>query len=919
MNAPLRHIADGREVRVAWQDRPFASEVKVYGAAAGQSIAEILADMPDLPPFFLEHGSIRINDEEVPRAHWGRVRPRPDTRERPVIMTLHVAPGSSGTLRTIASIAVLVAAVAISAGALGPAGLGLLGSSFASGGIGAAVLGAGVAIAGSLAISALTPSPTLTDAVGTTSAGAAGMLGGNSLGSASSASLSGNVLARGRGLPRSIGTNRLFPPLICQPLIDWDGTYEIAEAVFGLAGPHQISALRVGETAIDSFTTPEVTVEVNDGTNPAAFQVALVQRQGATDAVNVDMGVHTTDKAGTAGGPCALQPQLGSNIPATRIIASHDGPDEIWISLAFGEGLYFTSDPSKRIVAPFRIQIKKRGDVAWINLPELHVSCAAVKAFEQMIRLKFNQTVPAKAGNEPPAAEGCVRAYKLVPQQTVAGGLGIVWQADSYFSSAAGNDVYSRAHSASSVENVRMFSHGATFYLNGSTQFPQTIGGIGVTWEIAITQGAPYQESNFEEVSYGYGNGTLVPLAVHDWFYWYNAADDGLMKQAFDVAGSRYKAGVPRIASVWNQHPVQKPDFATIAVKVVSRQLGELSCLASAYVPDWNGSSWTGRVVTSNPAPHFRQMLVDSAMNKSAIPTSMVDDPQLVTWRQRCITKGYFANCVLEGQALLDGLNLVAAAGFARPRMSDKWGVVMDYDRSAEVPVQVFSARNMKGFSFQKGFPKRPDGLRIQYRDAAQDYISKQIEVGDPAVAVLNVFEEISYDSLTSTSAVQARALFDIAQSKLRSNFYSGEVPIEAIVAVRGDLVGVNHDILSDYAGAARIKSITRSGGRITQILLDGTVPGPNTGFLGIAVRLADFSLWIQTTIITSSTVETDTITFSGSGPLDPGSTLLTTDCLLVSGKAGTEYKRMILFAVSPKENFTADITLVDEAPTLPF
>lgn len=922
-------LARSRFGRVAYSQAPFSDRVKIFGTAPGASIAEILADMPQLPPGFVEFGTVRINDVDVPRAMWARVRPKPDQVDRPVIMTLHVAPGHSQILRTIATVAVLVAAVVVSAGFAAP----LLGASFAAGTIGASLLGAGIAIGGSLAIAALTPSPTLADSVGTSSAAvAAGVLGSSGAASAasSSASLAGNVVAKGRALPRSIGTNRLFPPLACQPLIDFDGIDEIVEGVFILAGPHQIATIQIGESAIADLA--EVQFEVNDGTNPAAFQVALVQRQGATDAVNVDMSVHHTNP------PVVSTPSFGTqgalfdqsnptaDLPVARVVTSHAAADEIWITLGFSQGIYYTADSTVEMVTPFRLRMRQKATPVlpagpWINLPEIHFSTTKVSAIEQTIKLIWG-TAPSAAANPPPPTDGAIRAFKRVAGQNV-GTLGVGtagWIADTWFENAPGAEVYSffQGVGFSNVANVRLFSWGAGIYLGGLTFQQVDLLGKPALWEIEITQGGAYKNGDFTETTYVLH--TPYRDDVFDFFSYYITTNGvvGYFAVSWDFSNTRYKATIPRVASVWNQHPIQTADFCSIAIKAKSRALEQLSCLASAYVPDWNGSAWTGTVISKNPATHFRAMLVDSAMNKSALPTSLVDDAQLVTWRARCITKNYFVNCVLEGQSLLDGLNLVAAAGYARPRMSEKWGVVQDYDRSAEAPVQVFSSRNMRGFSYQKAFPRRPDGLRIQFRDEFQDYVSRQIEVNDPSAVTFNVYQEISYDSLTTQGQAQNRALFDIAQFKLRGTFYTAEVPIEAIVAVRGDLVAVNHDILSDFAGAARIKSITRGGGRVTQIVLDGTVPGPNSGVMGISVRLADGTTWTQATNITSS-AETSTITFAGSGPLDPGSSLLTIDCLVVTGKSGTEYKRMILFAVQPKQDFTAQITLVDEAPTLPF
>jgi hypothetical protein len=896
MNAPLR------QVRVAYREQLFTGEVKVFGCAPGLSIAQMLAEMPAVPPLFQDYGSVRINDVPIPREMWDRVRPKADSDDHPVIVTLHVSPGNSGTLRTIAAVAVLAAAVIVSAGALAP----VFGAAFAAGGIGAITLSAGISLAGALAISALTPPPSL----GPSSSALASGSGATATGSTfNSASLSGNVLVKGRSAPRSIGTNLLFPPLACEALVQNIGGVEVAEATFVLAGPHLISQILIGNTPIADMAN--VTYQINDGTNPLAFQNTLITRQGATDAIAVDMDLHKLAIYSTTLGSTTLSPLLDQgnpniDVPVFRVYATRDSPDEVWVSLVFASGLYYTPNPAQYLAVPFRIQMRQKGTTTWINLPEVHFTTQKTQPLDKVIQFTWGA---APAQSSPPSGEGAYVVYHACGGQGQAGPPSIspataIWNSDGWFLSGGANNYYdaSNFNTTSGVANVRCFQDSVIFYLGGAT-FPQGV------WEIAIQQGAAYQVGLFNPHTYQYqiASTPIVINVVLDWFYFVLSTTLGQYVQFPDLIASQYQASIPRVANVWNQHPIQTPDFAQIAVKATGQALQQLSCIASGYVADWNGSAWTGLNVTSNPAPHFRDILTGSA-NVDPVPTSMIDDPTLVAWRARCAARGYQANAVLEGQSVLDCLNVVAAAGYGKARQSEKWGVVQDFDRTGTAPVQVFSSRTMNAFSFQKAFPKRPDGLRVTYRDASNNYAVQQIEVPDPAVVTPLAYQEVPYDSLTSASAVQERALFDIAQAKLRNTFYVGITSIENIVAVRGDLVAVQHDILSDYAGFARVSSITRSGGRITQIVLDGTIPGPNLSgnTIGIAIRLLDGTVWIQPTSIANSV------------PLDPGSSLAP-DCLVVSGTSGSEYKRLIVYSVLPQADMQAQITFVDEAPTLPF
>lgn len=895
-------------VPLAFRPHPFADEVRCYRCAAGLSLAEMVAALPELPAGFAARGIVCINGVAVPRAMWPRVRPKPDHPARPVAVTLHVplAGGEAGksALRTVAAIAVFVAAAAVSLGALGPAGLGLFGPSFAAGGIGATVAGAAIALGGTLALAALAPPPRLPAPEGAAES------------ARGAAALAGNVNARNRPVPRVIGTHRVFPPFLAEPLLELVGEDEYAEGIYGLAGPHALSDIRIGTTPIAQIA--EAQFEVNQGTGGSG-QIALVNRQGATDFIALELSSFQVVRP-----PNEIQAVVFSSIenqaaPATQVPFFHHyvtrrAPDEVWINMVWPEGLFYDKDAAKRTAMPLRLRLRRKGTATWIGLPEVHVTMSKVAPFQRTLKLRWGAAAPLPP--PPPRENGFYLAYVFIDAQDF---MTAPWTTHEWFVSGGPGSGVLHADTAAgtNVRNVLLYGDRAEFWLGGAA-FPSA------TWEIQIVQGAPYLVENFTYGNYTMAGafGPAMQNKRYDLFNFFTvpAGLPGAGTHAVigDVAATHYRARAARIANVWNQHPVQRPDFASIGVRVKNRQLGELSVLASGLVRDWTGVSWSNLTATSNPAPHFRDILAGS-LNADPLPVSLIDDANLVQWRARCISNGYSCDTVAEGRSVKEMLELVAAAGYARPRMSEKWGVMQDFDRAGTAPVQVFSPRNMRGFSFEKSFAARPDGLRVKFRDAANDYKESEIIVYDPQATQQVTLEEISYDALTSQAAAVARALFDLKQARLRAVFYSGEAPAEALVAVRGDLVAVQHDILHAFAGAARIKAVARASGRITSLTLDGSVPGPagTGGSIAVQVRLKNGTLWTQTTNVGAAVEHTDVLTFAAPGPLDPGASLLTEDLLAVTGKAGSETRRLILFAAVPKGDLTYDLVFVDEAPAL--
>jgi len=383
-----------------------------------------------------------------------------------------------------------------------------------------------------------------------------------------------------------------------------------------------------------------------------------------------------------------------------------------------------------------------------------------------------------------------------------------------------------------------------------------------------------------------------------------------------------------RSVSIWNDHPLPGSGLATIAIRARNRALERVSCVAGGWVRDWDGTDWRDWVVSSNPAPHFRDVLA-GWQNLDPVPLPIIDNAGLVAWRSACTALGYRVNALIEDATVDDVLRIVGACGYAKPYQSEIWGVIRDYDRSAEAPVQVFTPRNSRNFQWTKAFARMPDGFRVNYRDATRDYDNHQITVFRHGISSdSGRLEQVTLEGLATEAEVRARAAYDLLQLDLRSVFYTLDAPAEAIICRRGDLVGVQHDALELHSGAARVIDITFDGsGDITAVRLDGAVPVRTaaTDVLGSPDILAEPDILalgqktgamirraasITVHELTGATGDTDLLIFAA--PIAP--TGIGIGTLVSVGPLASEVKRLIIKDIEPGPDLTATIVMVDEA-----
>ncbi|BBF93388.1 hypothetical protein [Blastochloris tepida] len=912
-------------VPILWREgcEPFAGRPRLRRLPVidrAPTVAEIVAGIEDLPPWFWSSGIVCIDGRAVPREMWAFVRPQPSRDGREIVVSLHTpvqgggggGGGGKSPWSTVAMIAIVAATLWVGGGGLA----GTLGGAFAAGKIGAVIGAASISIAGQLAVAALTPTPSFDD----TKASAA------EADTAKSASLSGNVLRPGGAVPRVIGTSLVYPPLAAQVLTEIVEDDEQVEAVFVLAGPHTISDVLVDGTPASQLDN--VAVEIHEGFGSAA-RMSLLERYAATAQPNITLRGHSTDDVNSE--VLADQANPGACVPVWTSHLCTGGPDEIWLDLSWQQGLFRTTDPNESIFLPVRVRMRPRGgsDADWRNLPELHFHSNRPNTYRKSIRIVWGR---APESPTPKTARAPFRAYTTVPAQGVTGTTG-GWTASSHFHSGSGATYLHSANVATTgVRNVDLHRDKAVLHVGG-TEFPE-----GVDWEVQIIAGHPVRSTYFTVPTYVYSS------AVYDFFgYRYSESQYVILSV---LNSFQWLPTLNRVARVWRDPLVPGGDFAVIQLRARGQTISRVGAVAAGYVRDWDATSrtWSNWITTSNPAPHYRDVLAGDLAARR-VPEAIIDDDVLVDWRQHCIDNSYAVSAVVEGRASPDVLSLIAAAGYARPRQSETWGVIVDHDRSAESPVQHFSARTTRGLTFEKAFAALPDGLRVRYRDETADYGETETIVMAPWAAGASslLLEDISYDGLSAEASARARAAFDLAQMLHRMTFYAFDAPVSALVCRRGDLVGVTSDVLDRQTGGARIKSIIRDGGDVIALTLDGTVPTPREdAWTDIDAVWSDYDeVWeaprhglaITLTDGTSVVVEVtapdgaeESATLALVDPLsDPGTVATPTgpqarlapDCHVVAGPLGAETRRMIVHTIMPKSATEFSLRLVDEAPQL--
>lgn len=468
------------------------------------------------------------------------------------------------------------------------------------------------------------------------------------------------------------------------------------------------------------------------------------------------------------------------------------------------------------------------------------------------------------------------------------------------------------------ASHCNLTANGCEIYLDTAT-FPKG------EYEVRVKRGMAAGFSEFSATAY-----TLSGAANQaNFFEYYLSGSDYKCRRGQSNWSSQ--VAVEQFATIENVYPfdqsIHTKGVCMIAIEAESVTIDSIAAEFLSVVPVYSaGRDWSDDSGSSNPAALRRHVLLGQE-NALALPGEILNEQQHIDFYAECVAEGREFNAIVDGMSVSQVIQQIDAAGYGLAVYSQAtWGVIFEHDRSASTPVQVFTPVNTRGLTVAKDFAKLPHGFRVQFFDEDNDW---QLISPEPIVyadgfdvSTATRIETLELPGFTNSTKAQARAQFDIRQLYLRNTKYSFEIGIEGLVAERGDLVGLNHDVISRYHSFARIKAVTTSGGNVTGLTLEalvdlGVAAGEVDTAMSAVLQLRDRTVLIKAV---NETAETDTVTFVTpfALPVDGGGNpTLVADCAVGFGVTNTETKRCLIHTIEFVDLYTRRITLVDEAPEL--
>jgi hypothetical protein len=890
----------GPELRLVACLNPFSTARSDVSLPAGGTILELLR-AAGADAALIRHAHVAIDSWPIAREHWRVVRPKPGR-----LVTVRVVPGLGGgqgggksPLRIILSIAVLAASFV-----LGPALGAALGGAVYGAGFGTATIfglaagpifnaiGSGlIGLAGNLLVNAIAPPPRprLADR--------SGLSGAERTSPTLSITGAQNRASPYGPVPRVFGSHRVFPLYGAAPFTEIVGSDQYLRLLFDVGyGPLALSQHRIGTTPIEQFEGVEL--EIRAG-SPGDAAVTLYSNQVVEDQLSI--------KLTNSGGP--------------QVLESRDNADEVTADLTFNGLVSFGPNGERNNHGvTIRIEFRLAGSgSAWTSVGEpSQVQSSAVTLLADLGESREYRT---------DAALGGPLALTLVTSQAVQ---------------SPGGDL-TTTHTWS--WNVYARSEGDAAWVlhsSGAAQQVSIAGAVGKRLELRLERfaivdlggsGAPA----FPAPAFSYPTfvvGDIQIVAATEQVVRRNLRIRPGVKGRYEVRFTRLTADttatsvrdeafITALRTIRYAPPTNVVGHCLVAMRIkASNQLqGVIStynCVASAALMQWNGSVFHGPLATSNAAWCALEVLRGSA-NKRAIPDARIDLPSFLDLAiandvaADGAAKFQFDAVVDSRSTVIEMANDILATCRAQLSMRDgKFSVVRDKPQS--VPVQMFTPRNSWGFRATKQFLRRPHALKCRFVNPAKDWSQDEVTVYDDgqSAATATEFETLDMFGVTRPAQAHRDGRYHLAVAKLRPETYELSVDIEHIVARRGELVRVAHDVPRWGLHWGRVKSLTTDGGgNITSLTLDELVTLEPGKSYAVRVRNAKNAQSVATVQGVSVVTETATLTLA---QLLPPSSAAAGD-LCAFGESTRESVELLVKSIRRIGDFNARLELVDAAP----
>lgn len=863
---------------------PFRTERAVFEVDAGLTLAEILARaQPD--PMLLQDAHVFIGDHLVPRDRWRRVRPKPGMR-----VTVRVLPGDQGggggktALRVVLSIAIIAASIYF------PPLIGL-----EAGTLGAAVVSAGIVIGGTLALNAIIPPVTPNN-----------LLEGPEGNERPAFSIAGarNELRPYEPVPRVLGEHRMFPPKGAREFTEIAGDEQYLRALFVWGrGPLHLRDFKIGETPIEEFS-----------------------------------GVEMAHRTGTANDPpLSLFSQDVFEEPLSILVANASGwvtrrtqanAESFSIDVAAPQGLVAFDDLGNRgaVTVKIEVQYAPAGTTDW-SIPDAGTAFGSrgSGALAQPAAEVFNP-----AGDEPPVTRH-TRLWHRVSMNAATGTLVVRAGQPSYWEVRENQGTL--VERAATLPNVPATEIPLARVERRSDAATISAGDI---FDERPAVNPPFGSAGDFAVS---ANGTAVTIAAGTLRYptiTLSAARASIVRgtRRFDVAQGQYDIRMRRITAdttdaktfdkvFWTAlrsfsfvPPIAVEGMATTELRIRATEqltgvIDTFNGVATSILPDWNGTDWSSGRATSNPASLARYVL-QGAASRTPLADSRLALADFEALHEVCTAAGRSFNAVMERHlSVRDTVGQILAAGRASFALPDnKVGVVLDERR--ETSIASITPRNSRGFSVTKAFPDLPHALRIPFVNRDQGWKDDELFVYRDGYSAANAtrFERLDIPGQTDPGAVAALGRYFLAAAEQRTESYEVEMDIGHIVAVRGDMVDITHDVLLVGLGSGRIKSLsTDGGGDFTGLSADEDFTMEGGKSYAVAIRAV---AGLVTAAVVTAPGTSKSLSFAA--PVAASAGLAAGD-LFGFGTAGAVTLEALVKAVRPNRDDGAVLSLIPHAP----
>jgi len=368
------------------------------------------------------------------------------------------------------------------------------------------------------------------------------------------------------------------------------------------------------------------------------------------------------------------------------------------------------------------------------------------------------------------------------------------------------------------------------------------------------------------------------------------------------------------IQSIRPEYPVNidKP-ISLIAVRVratyqLNGTLDNFNVMIEREGPQHQGGNVWADGYSSNPATHYLLALT-SPLSPYPVLETEIDMAQIADWYDWCALKGLKYDHVHDQpESLAEMLAAICAAGRATPRHDGiKWGVVID--RPQSLVIDHINPRNASDFQWDRTYFDAPDGFRVPFLDATNNYQPAERIIPWPGhVGDINLTEELSLPGKTDPDEIWIETRRRMHELTLRPDTFSAIQDGASRVVTRGDLVMTSSDVLTSLNAAARVKSTQGTLVEIDAALVIGPA-------YGIRFRVyANDNDQIGTSVVRAiavSAAETRALRLLGAGPMPAVGEAIHI------GPMATESLAMRVRGIEAAEDFGSRLIMVADAPDI--